>query len=409
MKGLSRRELIRSGLLGMGVSTSLPTLFQQVSRAQAMQVATDKAKHPERIMVVVELMGGNDGLNTVVPHGHDDYYRARPNLGLQGRDVIKLNDEFGFHSGCTGLESLFKDGKLAVIHGCGYPNPNLSHFTSSNWWHSAVPNGADDRGWIGRFADAHQPDPVENYITNIAKKQSFAVTSEIHSPVVFDDPDRFGRYGNEAQQEVFETFGSAKESDNESLNYVNLVSTTATRGASLVKNACSEYRTMVDYGGGSDLKRSLTKVAAMINAELPTRIFYVSLGGFDTHSAQLATHNILMMYLSDALRGFMEDIARIGRSDDVALMVFTEFGRRVQENQSGGTDHGTAGPMYLLGNNIEGGFHGKHPSLTDLDDGNLKMTMDFRRVYATILHEWMGFADTNEILKGDYAPLGIFA
>ena len=403
----SRRDFLRAGLYGLGVSSALPSVFQQISQTQAAETA-GSVKHPERIMVVVELMGGNDGLNTVVPYGHDEYYEARPNLAIKQKDVRKLDDQFGFHSACTGMESLFKDGRMAVVHGCGYPNPNLSHFTASSWWHSAVPHGSNTRGWVGRFADAHQPDAIENYITNIAKRQSFAVTSKVHSPVVFSDPARFGRIGTEAQQKVFRTFGSAVETQNPSLDFINTVSQTATSGASLVKNACSEYRTMIDYGSNNNLTLDLKKVTAMIDADLPTRIFYVSLGGFDTHAAQLTSHNLLMLYLSDAIRGFMEDVARIGRADDVAMMVFTEFGRRVQENASGGTDHGTAGPMYLIGNNLKGGFHGEHPSLTDLDRGNLKMNTDFRRVYATLLNEWMGFEGTDKILKGEYAPLGIF-
>jgi uncharacterized protein (DUF1501 family) len=404
----SRRAFLRAGLYGVGVSTALPSLFHQISQTHAAEAAGGNDKHPKRIMVVVELMGGNDGLNTVVPHSQDEYYRARPNLAIKKSDVLRLDDQFGFHNGCTGMESLFKDGKLAIVHGCGYPDPNLSHFTASSWWHSAVPHGSDAHGWIGRFADANQPKAIENYITNIAKRQSFAVNSAVHSPVVFSDPERFGRIGTEAQQKVFQTFGSAVESQNPSLNFINTVSQTATSGATMVKNACSEYKTLVDYGSNNNLTVDLKKVTAMINADLPTRIYYVSLGGFDTHAAQASSHNLLMMYLSDALRGFMEDIERIGRADDVAMMVFTEFGRRVQENASGGTDHGTAGPMYLLGNNIKGGFHGEHPSLTDLDNGNLKMTIDFRRVYATMLNEWMGFEKTNEILKGDYPPIGIF-
>ena len=404
----NRRDFLRAGLYGVGVSAAMPALFQRVGAVQAAAAADGSVKHANRIMVVVELMGGNDGLNTVVPHASDEYYKARPNVAIKQDDVIKLNDEFGFHSGCTGFESLFKDGKMAVIHGCGYPNPNLSHFTASSWWHSAVPHGSSEFGWIGRFADKHQPQAVDNYITNIAKRQSFAVNSKVHSPVVFNDPDRFGRIGSEAQQKVFETFGSVVETQNPSLNFINSVSKTATNGALLVKNACSEYKTLVSYGGSNNLNDDLRKVAAMIDADLPTRIFYVSLAGFDTHAAQARSHNLLMIYLADAIRGFMEDIERIGRADDVAMMVFTEFGRRVQENASGGTDHGTAGPIYLFGNSIKGGFHGEHPSLTDLDNGNLKMTVDFRRAYATLLNEWMGFQQTDEVLKGEYPPLGIF-
>ena len=323
--------------------------------------------------------------------------------------MLKLDDQLGLHPACTGLESLFKDGQLAVVNGCGYPNPNLSHFTAMEWWHTAIPHGSDEYGWIGRFADKYQPEPIENYIVNIAARQSFAVNSGVHSPVVFSDPQKFGRSGTAEQQKVFEVFGEIDSTQNSSLDFVNRVSRTATGGASMVRNACSEYKTLVDYGSNNNLTLDLKKVAAMIAADLPTRIYYLSLGGFDTHAGQSASQNLLLIYLSDAIRGFLADMERLGRADDVAMMVFTEFGRRVQENASGGTDHGTATPMYVIGKQVKGGFYGEYPSLTDLDDGNLKMTTDFRSVYGTMLKEWMGYDDIRQTLKGDFPSLGIFA
>lgn len=404
----SRRDVLRAGLYGVGISAGLPALLSRVSVAQSAEALAGGEKHPERIMVVLELAGGNDGLNTIVPHGNDAYYQARPKLAIPQSEVIKLNDEYGLHSACTGLEEAFKDGKMAVVHGCGYPDPNLSHFTAMEWWHTAVPHGSDEYGWIGRFADAYQPEAIENYIVNIASRQSFAVNSGIHSPVVFNDPEKFGRIGTAEQQKVFEVYGQVEPTKNSSLDFVNQVSRTATSGASMVRNACAEYQTLVDYGSNNDLTLDLKKVSAMIAADLPTRIYYVSMGGFDTHAAQTNAHNLLMIYLSDAIRGFMEDIDRIGRADDVAMMVFTEFGRRVEENASGGTDHGTATPMYVLGKQVQGGFYGEHPSLTDLDNGNLKMTRDFRSVYGTMLKEWMGFDGIEETLKGDFPTVGVF-
>jgi uncharacterized protein (DUF1501 family) len=183
----------------------------------------------------------------------------------------------------------------------------------------------------------------------------------------------------------------------------------ATVGPSEIRSACAEYRTLVDYGSDNDLTLDLRKVAGMIKAGLPTRIYYVSMGGFDTHAAQAPTQRLLLIYLSDALRGFQEDLDRIGRASDVAVMVFTEFGRRVNENASGGTDHGTATPMFIVGKQIKGGFYGTPPSLTDLDNGNLKMTTDFRSVYGTMLKEWMGFDNSRAVLKGDFSTLGVFA
>jgi uncharacterized protein (DUF1501 family) len=207
---------------------------------------------------------------------------------------------------------------------------------------------------------------------------------------------------------VFDTFGKVYPSGNASLDWVNAVSHTATTGAAMVRTACAEYRTLVDYGSSNDLTLDLKRVAGMIAAGLPTRIFYLSLGGFDTHAAQANSQQLLLIYLSDALAGFVQDLKRIGRADDVALMVFTEFGRRVRENASLGTDHGTATPMLVVGKPVKGGFYGKFPSLTDLDDGNLKMATDFRSVYATMLKGWMGFDDAKSVLKGDFPLLPMF-
>jgi uncharacterized protein (DUF1501 family) len=406
----NRREFLRAGTYGVGVSVGLPALFQHVSLVQTAQALEGKSeKHPERILVVLELSGGNDGLNTVIPVHDDAYHKARPKIGVSKAEALKLDDKFALHPACTGLQSLFKDGRLAIVHGCGYPSPNLSHFTAMEYWHTAVPHGSDRYGWLGRFADSYQREPIENYIIDIGSQQSLAVKSAKHSPVIFKDPKRFGRVGSAAEQKVFEAFGKVYPTANRSLDFVNTVSRTATVGASVIRSACAEYRTLVDYGSDNDLTLDLRKVAGMIKAGLPTRIYYVSMGGFDTHAAQAPAQRLLLIYLSDALRGFQEDLDRIGRASDVAVMVFTEFGRRVNENASGGTDHGTATPMFIVGKQVKGGFYGTPPSLTDLDNGNLKMTTDFRSVYGTMLKEWMGFDNSRAVLKGDFSTLGVFA
>ncbi len=415
----TRRDFLKAGMYGVGVSAVLPGFLHRISLAQtARAVGSDPSgavgELSSRILVVVELSGGNDGLNTVVPYADDAYHRARPRLSIRENAAIRLDDHHGLHPACTGLEAEFKDGRLAIIHGCGYPQPNLSHFTSMEYWHTATPGEADPRGWLGRYADAAHPEPLENYIVNIGPQQSRAVASDHQAPVVFQDPRAFRRLGTEAQQRVFDTFGEIhptrpeRRVTNAALDHVNQVSRAATSGGARVRTACAEYNTLVDYGGG-DLQGDLKKVAAMIHADLPTRIYYVSLGGFDTHAAQAGAHQLRMVYLCDAVRGFMQDLNRIGRGDDVAVMCFTEFGRRVSENASGGTDHGTAGPMFVLGNRIRGGFHGQPVSLTDLDNGNLKMTTDFRRVYASMIGGWLGCDGTSDVLHGNFEPLELVA
>lgn len=401
----TRRNFLRDGLYGIGVTAGLPLLLGRASEALA-----DDERQSERILVVVELSGGNDGLNTVVPYNNDEYYRVRPNLGIPKSKAIAISDEAGFHPSLVGFERLYKDGLMAVVEGCGYPNPSLSHFSSMGYWHTGAPNTGESLGWVGRFADAYDPERKPNEIINIGSSQSLAVRSRAHSPLVFDDPRQLRREGSEAEKAALVRYSSERDSANPALAFLRSTAKNAAEGGALVRDAWASYTTPIDYGLGVGVATDLRKVAALIAADLPTRIYYVSYRGnaFDTHVLQADLHDRLLMYTADAVNGFIKDLERIGRRQDVAVMMFTEFGRRVEENASQGTDHGTAGPMFVVGEGVKGGFYGQPPSLTDLDDGNLKMTTDFRRVYATMIAEWMGHPDTASILKGQFAPLGIF-
>ncbi|MBI4888083.1 MAG: DUF1501 domain-containing protein [Acidobacteria bacterium] len=409
----SRRDFLLRGLYGIGVGAGLPVILERTSATLAAQAlaGTSLETHPNRILVVIELGGGNDGLNTVVPFGDAAYYRARPTLAVRERDVIRVADGVGFHPSMVGFERLYKDGLLAVVHGCGYDHPSLSHFSSMSYWHTGVPNGGEPLGWLGRLADgAYRPD-ARNVIVNLGPSQSLAVRGRTHSPLVFDDPERFRREGTDEEKRVIAGMSRARPTTNATLEFLSRTAQNAAASADVVREASAAYRTPVDYGTGGGLAANLQRVAGLIAAKMPTRLYYVTYAGnaFDTHVHQADLHSRLLMYTADAVRGFMEDMARLGRADEVAVMMFTEFGRRVEENGSLGTDHGTATPMFLVGRGVTGGFYARHPSLTDLDDGNLKMATDFRRVYATAIEEWLGCSDTPSILKGRFEPLGVFA
>lgn len=409
-RGCSRRDFLSKGLAGLGMSAALPALLQNTSFAMVAEaLQSDAEQHPNRILVVVELTGGNDGLNTIVPYGHDEYYRARPTLGIRKGQVLKVNDEFGLDPQLLGLHRLFMDGKIATIHGCGYENSTQSHFKSMEFWHTGRPWAREFYGWAGRTADAMQSEPVDSIIVNLGTSQSLAVKSRIHAPIVFQDPKRFTRNGlNSSEKELVGTMNEAENSANSALAFLRRASKAATASSARIKRACQEYQTTMNYGGGN-LSSDLRNIAALIAGGFQTKIYYANLGGWDTHSDQNAGRNNPVQNLDDSLSGFLEDLKRMGRADDVAIMVFSEFGRRVQENASGGTDHGTAGPMFIMGEKVKGGFYGEHPSLTDLDNGNLKVTTDFRRVYATMIKEWLGFDDTETILNGDYETFKAFA
>jgi uncharacterized protein (DUF1501 family) len=280
-----------------------------------------------------------------------------------------------------------------------------------SYWHTGVPNGGEPLGWIGRLADQAYQTGTRNLIVNVGPAQSLAVRSQKHSPLVFDDPARFRREGTDDQKQVLVGMSRSRPTGNSTLAFLASAAENATESSDFVREASASYRTPVDYGSGGGLAVNLQRVAALIAAKMPTRLYYVTYGGnaFDTHVHQADLHSRLLMYTADAVRGFMDDVERLGRGDDVAVMIFTEFGRRVEENGSLGTDHGTATPMFVVGKGVKGGLVGTHPSLTDLDDGNLKMTTDFRRVYATMIKEWLGYDETQQILKGRFEPLGVFA
>ena len=409
----SRRDFLVRGLYGIGIGAGLPLLLNRTSAALAAEAlqGTSVEKHPERILVVVELSGGNDGLNTVVPYADPAYYRARPRLGIREAEVIKAAGGFGFHPAMVGFERLYKDGLLGIVHGCGYDHPSLSHFSSMGFWHTGVPNGGESLGWLGRLADRTYETSTQNVIVNLGNSQSLAVRSGSHSPLVFDDPARFRREGADDEKRALVEMSRPKGTTNPTLEFLASTAQNAAESSDFVRQATAGYRTPVDYGIGGGLAGNLQRVASLIASGMPTRLYYVTYQGnsFDTHVQQGDLHSRLLMYTADAIRGFVEDMKRLGRDNEVAVMVFTEFGRRVEENGSLGTDHGTATPMFVIGKGVKGGFYGRHPSLTDLDDGNMRMTTDFRRVYATMIKEWLGYDDAASVLKGSFEPLGVFA
>ena len=371
----------------------------------------DKANISDKILVVLELSGGNDGLNTIVPYGDDLYYKHRPNLGIKKEDLLIVDDHFGFNPGIVGLERLFKDGQMAIFHGCGYENPSFSHFTSMNYMHTAAPNSGEEYGWLGRTADNMAPNTYKNLLINVDKSQSLAVRSENHVPIVFDDPNRFQRQGFDTQKQLLNNIGvsEGQKAVNKTHDFLLQLSAGANDSSSLISSAWNDYKSKVDYGIAPT---DLDKIAALIEHDMPSRLYYTSFrdNAFDTHVHQANLHRRLLSYASDAIRGFMEDIDRIGKAEEVILLVMTEFGRRVPENTSLGTDHGAAGPMFIIGKNVKGGHYGTIPDLKNgLDDGdNLKFTTDFRNVYATAIEGWLDINSKN-ILKKQFDTFDIFS
>jgi uncharacterized protein (DUF1501 family) len=405
----SRQNLLRSGFFGLGIGSPIPSVFAQTCRTMADQVLFNgEESHPERILVIIELAGGNDGLDTVIPYTNDAYYKFRPTLSVRSKDVLRVDDTFGFHPSLVSMKRLYESGLLGVVHGCGYPNPSRSHFLSMEWWHTASPHVPQTTGWVGRLADAAWSNAEPETLVNIAAQQSFAVRTKRHSPLVFYDPDEFTRAGDSLQAASYAKLIQCCDSNNPTLRYLADISRNAIACSSRVCDAVRDYSTPTPYGATS-LARDLRKIAALIYAGFPTRVYYVSFNGFDTHAGQAGRRYYLLASLGEALYAFQQDLQRLGRASDISVIMFSEFGRRVEENASAGTDHGAAGPMFVMGPFVRAGFHGVHPSLTDLDEnGDLKMTIDFRRVYASVMTEWLGFNGSESVLQGKFKPLGLF-
>ena len=405
---IKRREILRRGMAGLGIagigaSMLKPSAFTSVAEAAALAEANGK------VLVILELSGGNDGLNTVVPYGDDAYYRNRPEIGLPKNQLRILDDHFGLNPGMSGFEELFKDGKMAIVHGCGYENPSYSHFTSMSYWHTAAPNSGEEYGWVGRLADNLDSTGSSNFLVNVAARQSLAVRSQQHVPVVFDEPSRFTREAFSQEREALSHIADVGDIDNPSRRFLLDIARSANDASELVREAWSNYSSPVDYGVNS---LDLPKVVSLIESGMPTKLYYVSYrnNAFDTHVFQNNVHRRLLTYTSDAVSAFVRDLERIGRADDVALMIFSEFGRRVPENVTLGTDHGAANVMFVVGNGVKGGHYGEVPSLTKLAEGdNLAYTTDFRRVYQTLISGWLEHGGSQDILRGEFKTFDMFS
>lgn len=405
--GVSRREALKIGARGIGLGLlgsgigPLPPLFGLTSEA----VAATQGK----ILVVFEWFGGYDGLSTFVPYSNDELYRRRPTIGVRERDVIKVDEHFGFQKSMVGMHRLWDDGKLAVIHGAGYEQPSFSHFASSSFWHTGAPNSGEAYGWYGRTADALDPNGTPNFLVNISSTQSLAVRARDHVPVVFDDPGGFRRDLFSPQQPYVGKLGRGQAPRSDVHKFLLDVNQSAREASALVNQAWEDY----SRKRPSDLRLlDLDKVVALIENDFPARLYYVRLRGslFDTHVNQESPHNRQVQYCSDAVWGFFEEMKRLGKQDEVAMFIHSEFGRRVPENTGLGTDHGTANVSFVIGGGTQGGQYGTPPSLTELVYGdNLQYTTDFRRVYASLIEEYLGYRKSENVLGDKFESLRMFA
>ncbi len=394
---LTRRQLLKNAALVSAMGCIAPEFLTRTALGRDAQV---KAERDASVLVVVQLSGGNDGLNTIVPYGDDNYHRVRNRIGLKQEQLLTINDQLAFNGQMKGAKSLYDAGQLAVVLGVGYPNPDRSHFRSMEIWHTASDSDKyEGRGWIGRYFDAccAGAAPYAGVAVGNERPQAFAGNSGIG--VAFDHPDNFGWRPGRAGDTLaaFKTV-NAGATRNVSLDFLRHCTSNAITSAEEVKAIAGNGNRGGRRGGGDPLARDLGVVADLISGGLPARIYYVSIGGFDTHANQVGQHDNLLGRVATALENFQQRLTEDKTAERVATMVFSEFGRRVEENASGGTDHGTAAPMLVVGAAVKPGLYGKQPSLTDLDRGDLKYGVDFRSVYASLLTGWLG-VDAGKVLE----------
>lgn len=370
--------------------------------------ATPAAEKDRSILVVVQLAGGNDGLNTVVPFEDADYYRLRPTLGLQKGAVLKLDDRLGLHPACMDLHRLFGDGELAIVQNVGYPNPNRSHFRSTEIWETASDAGEfSANGWLGRFMDNDcsgtpvNADPCAVHFTSDLPQ---SLTSEQeHSTFGLANDVRVN--GGRDSLRLLEKMVSAVDEDHGNAGFLKHTMMDALVTERRVERVLEAYRPSAEYPA-STFGRSLRNVAALISAGLATRVYFVSLSGFDTHSNQLNQHATLLRTLSEGLSAFQHDLKARKLDRQVLTMTFSEFGRRPSENDSRGTDHGTAAPLFVMGTGVRGGLAGTPPVLNIARNQDLTFSTDFRQVYATVLDRWLGCSSA-AVLGKNYSPLDV--
>lgn len=361
--------------------------------------ATAGATAGGRALVVLHLAGGNDGLNTVVPISDPAYRRLRPALALGQGETLAIDRGLALHGALGGFKKLYEAGQLAIVQGVGYPNPDFSHFRATEIWEAGDPKGGAS-GWIGRFLDETRERRGLRAIALSKEQPPLALASSSTPPVTIDDPTEFRLPASADRIRAMYTAYAKEASSRGVVGEAGLETLAAAEKISTIRDASA-----VNYPPGqlgSDLKRT----AELLDSGIGVEVVHLSFGGFDTHVGQLAKHRQLLAQVGNAFAAFQQDLARRGISKQVAVAIFSEFGRRPAENFGGGTDHGSAGPVFVIADGVRGGLHGDHPSLSNLDNGNLVFTTDFRSVYAGLIKDCLE-ADPKPVVGGP-APIALF-
>lgn len=382
----TRRDFLKLSALAVAATSGMPGFL---ARAAAQAGGT-------KTLVVVQLTGGNDGLNTLIPYSNGAYYAARPRIAIPKKDVLTLTPDLGMHPSLKPLMGLWDAGQLAWMENVGYPNPNRSHFASMAIWHTADPTQAQGDGWIGRVAE-QIGDPF--CASNIGGTTPLALVAREFSLPSIETVDAFQVKVPAGLEHAFQTMLNTPRQGE--ADYLIRATRQMMKNTARVQANVKKYRAGAAYPD-TRFARQLRDAARLIAAGIGQRVLYVSLGGFDTHAGQRAEQDALLADLAGGLSAFQTDLERQGLAENVLVMGFSEFGRRVAENDSAGTDHGKGSVMFALGKGVKGGVHGESPDLEKLSEGDIIYKQDFRGVYAEALSRWLGLS-SREILGGDFS------
>jgi len=401
----SRRDVMKTGGV-IAVGLTAPRWLAAITESDLMRQAKGQKASGNTVLVVCQLSGGNDGLNTVVPYSTKEYYTLRPNLGIAENKVLKINEQVGLHPALAGLHELYKAGKVAIVQNVGYPKPNRSHFKSMDIWQSASPDNKFINGWIGRHFDSLMAGGPLNPVLGLGlstEKPRALMAEKASIPCFASLADIQNMVGDPDMEKMLREIQNG--SSNPNAKVVQDANKAAFDAMATLRDKLGQFEPKQKYGE-DNFGKGFSQIAKLVATSPQTRVIYFSAGGFDTHARQAETHEKLLGGLSNALQAFQQEMEAIQMADRVVVLVFSEFGRRSYENASGGTDHGAAAPMFLVGKKVKGGMYGKMPNLSDLQDGDLKFEIDFRQVYATALDNWMG-GDSDVVLGGQFNPLNI--
>jgi len=401
MSEFSRREFIK--LTGLTSASLLLPRFLKAFQTNNNSFFPEGNKR----LVVIQMSGGNDGLNTVVPYRNDDYYSMRPNIAIPKSDILSLTDELGLNPALKSFKDLYGQGFLSIINNVGYPNPDRSHFRSMDIWQTASDSDKYvSDGWIGRYLDAQCSDCKSYYAIEVDDTLSRAMKSELHKGMAVSNPNQlYADSQRKLFRDVSADYTPSANRDNP-LDYLYKTQAETLSSADYIHSRFKTYQSTTDYPKG-EFGRNLKTIAELIISGMETKVYYVSIGSFDTHTGQKGRQENLFGQLSDGLAAFVKDLKQNDCFKDTLVMTFSEFGRRVKENGSNGTDHGTANNMFLIGGSLaKPGIYNPPANLADLDQGDLKYQIDFRSVYATVLNRWLK-ADDAKILGNKYDYLGM--